>query len=78
MGFFGALNTLLNEDSNESFEKKMGRALDRVENALQTGLDKAEQGVKQVDAAAERATAAEDKVDNVTEAAEKKINVTDT
>lgn len=73
MGLFSALNTLLDENSNE-FEKKMNKALDRFENTLTAGLDKAEQGAKQADGMANRAVNAIDKVDNVSQTMNKQLS----
>lgn len=73
MGFFGALSALLDENSEDSFENKLNRALDRVEVAVQGGLEKAESGIKKIDNAAERATKAIDTVDEVSKTAEAQL-----
>jgi hypothetical protein len=49
MSFFTSLAKLLDEDSDQSLENQILGALDRVEQVLGTGLDKAEEGFKKVD-----------------------------
>ena len=73
MGFFSALDALLDENSDNSLEKKLGHALDKVEATLGATLDKADGGVKkleQVGHAADKAAAVVtktiDKTDEVT------------
>ena len=84
MGFFSALNDLLDENSNNSFEKKLTGAIDRVEETLNTTLDKAEGGIRQAsDAvdkldstaklAGEKVGVVADKADNTIDVIEKKI-----
>src|SRR5260221_100447 len=50
MGLFNNLVKLLEEDS-ESFDQRIVGALDRVEQVLGAGLDKAEEGFKKVEGA---------------------------
>lgn len=73
MGFFSALDALLDENSDNSLEKKLGHALDKVEKTLGATLDKADDGVKKLeqvghaaDKAATAATKIIDKTDKVT------------
>ena len=66
MGFFSALNALLDESSDGSFEKKLNQALDKVEATLSMTLDKAEAGVKRVDNAGKRLEQVIDQTDQVT------------
>lgn len=46
MGFLNTVVKLLDEDSDEAFEKKMGSALDKIEQVLGATVDKAESGIK--------------------------------
>jgi len=70
MGFLSALDSLLNENSDNSLEKKLGKALDKVESTLGATLDKAESGIKAVDQAGK-------KLDHVAATVEKAIDKTD-
>lgn len=72
MGFFSTLSTLLDEDSDQSLEKRLTGAIDNVERKLNNGLDRAENGVKKVDdlgrkldANAQKMSSAIDKVDDI-------------
>lgn len=66
MGFFSALNALLDESSDNSFEKKIGQALDKVDATLGTTLDRAEAGIKKVDGASKKLEQVIDQTDQVT------------
>lgn len=68
MGLFSALSDLLDENSSNSFEKKLTSAIDKVENTLNTTLDKAESGIQQ-------ASTAVDKLDTGAHFAEEKMAV---
>lgn len=48
MGFFDTVMSLLDENSDDAFEKKMNKALDSIEHTLGAGMDKAESGLKKV------------------------------
>lgn len=70
MGFFSALDSLLDEDSDNSLEKTLGKALDKVESTLGATLDKADAGVQkleQVGHAADKAATAATKIIDTTE-----------
>ena len=76
MGFFSALDSLLNENSDNSLEKKLGKALDKVDVALAATLDKAESGIKkveQVGKAADRAAVATTTIIDKTDSATKNV-----
>jgi hypothetical protein len=79
MGFFSVLNDLLDENSNNSLEKKLSSAIDKVEDTLNTTLDKAEGGIKQASSAVDKldgtAKLVEEKVAVAAETAEKTIDV---
>jgi hypothetical protein len=65
MGFLNTLNSLLSEDSDASFEKKMVSALDKIEATLGGALDKAEHGLQQVDTASHKIDQSIKKLDGV-------------
>lgn len=46
MGWFTLINDLLDENSDNSFEKKLGGAIDKLEGTLNTTLEKAETSVQ--------------------------------
>jgi methyl-accepting chemotaxis protein len=48
MGWFSLINDLLDEDSDGAFEKKLDGAIGKLEKTLNTTLEKAEAGVRQV------------------------------
>jgi flagellar hook-basal body complex protein FliE len=77
MGFFNIINDLLDDNSNGSFEKKLSGVIDRVEDTLNTTLEKAEVGIKQASTAIDKldgtATLVEEKVSVAAETAEKTI-----
>lgn len=71
MGLLKSFASFLDEDSSQSFEKKLDNILGQVEQTLVTTLDKAENGINKVDRAinriddvAQKSEAAIDKVDN--------------
>lgn len=61
MGFFGALNSLLDENSDKSFEKRITGAIDRVEHALDKGVDKVDATARKAEFATEKVTEIVDK-----------------
>jgi hypothetical protein len=77
MGFFSIINDLLDENSNNSLEKKLVGAIDKVEETLGTTLDKAEAGIGKAGAVVDKldasASLVEEKVAVVSDAAEKTI-----
>jgi hypothetical protein len=81
MGLFNILGDLLDENSNNSLEKKLASAIDRVEDTLNTTLDKAEGGIEQaskaVDTLDSTANLVGEKVTVVATAAEKAIDATE-
>lgn len=54
MGFFNTLTSLLDENSDQSFEKRITGAIDGLEQKLNNGLDKAEDGIKKLDSAGQK------------------------
>jgi flagellar hook-basal body complex protein FliE len=62
MGLFGALSSLLDENSENSFEKTVTRAIDRVEDTLSATLDKAEAGVAVASQAVDKLDAGAQKI----------------
>lgn len=81
MGLFSALNDLLDENSDNSFEKKLTRGIDKLEDTLNTTLDKAESGISQASSAVDKldatANLVEEKVAVTSETARKTIEVID-
>ena len=81
MGLFSALNDLLDENSDNSFEKKLTRGIDKLEDTLNTTLDKAESGISQASSAVDKldatANLVEEKVTVASETARKTIEVID-
>jgi hypothetical protein len=65
MGFLNTLNSLLSEDSDASFEKKMVSALDKIEATLGGAMDKAEHGIQKVDTAGQKIDESMKKLDGV-------------
>jgi hypothetical protein len=65
MGFLSTVTSLLSEDSDASFEKKMVAALDKIESTLGTALDKAETGLNKVDNAGQKIDQSMKKLDDV-------------
>lgn len=81
MGFFSVLNDLLDENSDNSFEKKLTGAIDKVEATLGATLERAESGISQASDAVEKldatANLVEEKVTVASETAQKTIEVID-
>jgi hypothetical protein len=67
MSFLTSLSSLLDESSDESFEKKMNRGLDSIEKAIGSSVDKAEHGLKKIDNASKKIVAASNTVESTTE-----------
>lgn len=67
MGFFSALNDLLDEDSDNSLENRLTKGIDGIEKMLNTTLDKTENSIKRIDNATT-------KLEDITDKTEKAIN----
>ena len=74
MGLLNSFMSLLDEDSDTSFEKKMINALDKVEHVLGATVDKAESGFKKVDAAGKVIEQSVKKVDEVSRTVADKVS----
>lgn len=74
MGLLNNFITLLEEGDDASFEKKMNNALDKIEHVLGTTVDKAENGMKKMDAATKAVEQTVQKVDKVSRAAVDVVN----
>ena len=73
MGFLKTLTSLLEENSNESIEKKLTKAIDKVEHTLNSTAQKAEVSIRRVDTAGQRLAVATERVESVNEKAEQII-----
>ena len=79
MGFFSIINDLLDENSSGSLEKKLAGAIDKVEDTLNSTLERAEGGITKAGDAVDKlnttANLVEEKVAVASEQAEKTIEV---
>ncbi len=69
MGFLNSLSSLLDENSPDSFEKKIIAGLDKIENTLGATIDKAEKGANTIGKVGQTV----DNIGSTIESADKKI-----
>lgn len=54
MGWLSLINDMLDENSDNSLEKRLSGAIDKVESTLNTKLDRAETGLRQASDAVDK------------------------
>jgi hypothetical protein len=70
MGLFNTFMSLIEEGSDNTFEKKMNAALDKIEHTIGATVDKAETNIKKIDTVRQKAEASGKFVERITKIAE--------